>query len=191
MRRLRLFTTAFIRHQQTLSTRSHCLPFLLALGSSKLNLMCFGRRPSMIHGFISTSIYDVMSFLLFLRERLSSPSQVMNYFSAVKTSLQCAGFDTSVFESYQVKTLKQGICKNSSHMVTRATPLTSNMLINLVRYLTLFGSGAWMYIASILMSYFTLARQSNVFSLSSSQLGLASVRLCLYRFQPARYIEIH
>ena len=34
----------------------------------------------------------------------------------------------------------------------------------------LFGPEAWVYIASLLLSYFTLARQSNVFSFSPLQL---------------------
>ena len=64
-----------------------------------------------------------------------------------------------------------GNLPNSTHVVARATLLTPSMLKNLVTHLMLFGPEAWVYIASLLLSYFTLARQSNVFSLSPSQLG--------------------
>ena len=69
------------------------------------------------------SVYDLLSYLLYLSDRLKSPGVVVNYFSSVKTWIKSGPGSTVAFDSYEVKIMKRGIFKNTKHVVAHAPPL--------------------------------------------------------------------
>ena len=67
--------------------------------------------------------------------------------------------------------LKNGLRKGTSHVVHRAYPIDHKTLQGLLEYLMRYGEEAWVYIVTLLLAFFTLARQSNLLSQYSTTLG--------------------
>ena len=69
---------------------------------------------------LSPSVYDLLSFLLFLSDKLRSPRAVSNYFCSVKLWITSAN---SGLDTYEVKLMKKALIKNSRHTVSHAPAL--------------------------------------------------------------------
>lgn len=130
------------------------------------------------HAFdpLAPTLYDILALLVHLDTRLRSPGAVLNYFSGVKTWLETMTGETAIFNSYQVKTLKRSITKNSNHIVTRARPLTPLEFKDLIVFLSGLGSDTRPVVVALIIAYLTLLRQSNIASLSSTSIGPHTLR---------------
>ena len=108
-------------------------------------------------------VYDVMSYVLYLQNLLKTPGAVFSYLSGAKTWVQSVGGDVSSFQSYQVWVMKKGVISNSSHVVSQALAITPQLLMRIVDKLRSLGEYTVPVVTALLISYFTLLRQSNLF----------------------------
>ena len=106
--------------------------------------------------------YDILSFVIFLRDRLKAPGSVLNYLSGVRTWVAATSGVTAPFESYQVSILKKGIANVMNHTPSQATPISPALLMNIVNSLCVQGNSTLVVRAVFLMAFFTLLRQSNL-----------------------------
>ena len=115
----------------------------------------------------SPRVYDLLSFLLLLRDRLKSPGAIFNYFSSVKIWVTAGPGDSSAFSAYEISVIKRGLSKNSKHVPTRATPLCPLDFKRIIQCLFTLDPKPVVLIVSLLFGYFTLIRQSNLVTTGS------------------------
>ena len=110
----------------------------------------------------SPNQYDVLSYLLRLKETLSSPGAALNYVSGAKSWVLLAGGDTAPFDSYATSLMKRGVRRTSAHVPRPAPPLTSTLLLHAVDYLRRSGTPALVLVSSLLVGFASLLRQGNL-----------------------------
>ena len=108
--------------------------------------------------------YDLLSYMMHLSDSLSSPGAVLNYISGARTWVRTMSGDTASFDMYSVALMKKGIQRSSKHVSVQAPPLTPYDVKTIVRYLESAGDNGLALTAGILIAYFTLLRQSNLFA---------------------------
>ena len=67
-------------------------------------------------------VYDLLSFLLFLSDRVASPGTIMNYFSAVRLWVTANNPGAEAFLAHEVKLIKRAIYKLSTHIQNKPLP---------------------------------------------------------------------
>ena len=110
----------------------------------------------------SPSQYDVLSYLLHLKETLSSPGAALNYLSGAKSWVLLDGGDPAPFDSYATSLMKRGVRRTSSHVPRPAPPLTTATITRVVAYLRQSGPPALVLVASLLVGFASLLRQGNL-----------------------------
>lgn len=106
--------------------------------------------------------YDILSFILFLKNDLSAPSSVFNYLSGARTwFLSCTG-SARPFDTYKVSVLKKGISRTMHHEVNRVEPLLPAQLKHACRALSELGEKALPIISLLTIAFFSALRQSNL-----------------------------
>ena len=73
--------------------------------------LAFCKRHIVQH--FSPSAYDLLSFLLYLKDRLKSVGTNMNYFSSVKLWVTAGPGDLAAFNAPKIKTMKCGVAKQT------------------------------------------------------------------------------
>ena len=116
---------------------------------------------------LSLQVYDILSYLLVLGKTGKTPGTIMNYLSGAKTWVKASLGAVSAFDSYPVSIMKRGIYNNSVHVPKKAHPITPSALKGIVRYLLSAGASTKVFVAALLIGYFTLLRQSNLVPLSA------------------------
>lgn len=119
----------------------------------------------------SPSTYDLMSFLLFLSDRLRSPGAILNYFSSVKVWVRSTAGGGAAFEAPELSTFKRGILKMSKHVVARATPVSPREFKAIILALSNMSPKPHVIIIALLIAYLTLIRQSNIANISVGATG--------------------
>ena len=109
------------------------------------------------------SQYDILSYVLHLNDGLASTGAVLNYVSGARTWVRAMGGDTAPFDSYSVTIMKRGIQRTSTHEPSQAPPMTPDNVKMIVGFLKSAGPNGPVLTAAILLAYFTLLRQSNMF----------------------------
>ena len=107
-------------------------------------------------------MYDLLSFLLFLKDNLKAPGSIKNYFSSVKLWVKAGPGTAAAFDTPEIKVMKRGISKSSTHIISKAPgipPIEFKMIIDFLFTLT---PPPCVLISSLLISYYTLARQRNI-----------------------------
>lgn len=107
--------------------------------------------------------YDLMMYLAYLSKSLKSPSAVYNYFSGAKTYVLLMRGKAKVFNSYSIGLVKKGVSNLKNVPVMRAFPLKVKHIIRIYKYFKSLGSSAQVLNVALLIGYFTLLRQSNLF----------------------------
>ena len=82
------------------------------------------------------SVYDLLSFLLCLRDNLRSPQSMMNYFSSVKVWITSRVGALLAFDALEIRIMKWGLFKNSKHVPTRAPGVTPEKFKMIINYLS-------------------------------------------------------
>ena len=107
-------------------------------------------------------VYDLLSFLLFLKDKLRSPGAVMNYYSSVKGWITASSGSLSVFNAPEIVALKRGIFKNSLHTPFPAPAMSVVDFKQIIVFLVNLEPCPYVLIAALLLAFFTMARQSNL-----------------------------
>ena len=115
---------------------------------------------------LAPSVYNLLSFLLFLKDRLKSVNSIMNYFSTVKLWVIAAGGDKEVFNAPEVYMMKRGLIKNSTHAPSKAPNITPSEFQLVVTRIRSLNPCPYVIPAALLLMYFTLARQGNIVATS-------------------------
>ena len=110
----------------------------------------------------SPTVYDVLSFILFLKDKLSSPGAMLNYFWGARSAVALSSGLTSAFDAPHVLLLRKGISRSFSHNTKQAPPLTPQLLRKVIDFLTPTPTPLRVVKAALLLAYFTLLRQSNL-----------------------------
>ena len=103
--------------------------------------------------------YDVLAYLLHLKETLSSPGAALNYLSGAKTWVLLDGGDPAPFDSYATTLMKRGVRRTSSHVPRPAPPLTTSVVQRVIQYLRQSGPPALGLVASVLVGFASLLRR--------------------------------
>ena len=106
--------------------------------------------------------YDILSYLLHLKESLASPGAALNYISGAKTWVLLMGGAHAAFDSYPTSLMKRGIRRSSTHVPRPAPPLTKKQLHDVVAYVRSDGPAAEVIAAALLIGFATLLRQGNL-----------------------------
>ena len=108
------------------------------------------------------SQYDVLTYILHLKESLGSPGAVLNYLSGAKTWVQMHGGEAAPFDTYSTGLMKRGVRRLSSHVPRPAPPITSELLRQVVAYLRTSGPVAGVLVAALSLGFASLLRQGNL-----------------------------
>ena len=111
---------------------------------------------------LSPSVYDLLSFLLCLKDQLKLPQAIMNYFSSIKIWVTSGAGDLSAFTVSEIKTMKQALFKTSNHSPSRAPGLTLADFKGIIDFLSELVPSPLVITVSLIIAYFTLARESNL-----------------------------
>ena len=111
---------------------------------------------------LAPSVYDVLSFIVFLKTKLSSPGAVLNYFWGARSAVSLSLGITSAFDAPHVLLLRKGVNRSFSHNTKQAPPLTPPLLRQVVDFLTPTPTSLRVVKSALLLAYFTLLRQSNL-----------------------------
>ena len=109
------------------------------------------------------SQYDVLSYMVHLDNQLLSPGAALNYISGARTWVRAMGGDVDPFDTYTAGLVKKGLKRSSTHEPVQAPPLTPDNVKTVIDFLQNAGPNGPVLIAAILLSHFTLLRQSNMF----------------------------
>ena len=107
-------------------------------------------------------VYDLLSFLLYLSERLKCSGSVMNYFSSVRSWVVAASMTSVCFDAPEILTMKKGIAKNTGHVPSKAPAITPHDFKAIIGFLHALNPRPHVIIAALILGYFTLVRQSNL-----------------------------
>ena len=107
--------------------------------------------------------YVLLNYIMHLSDKLASPSVVLNYISGARTWVLAAEGFAPTFDTYLVKLLKRGLTQTSNHIPARAPPLLPMDVQNMIRYYATIGRNRQVLVATLLLGYFTLLCQSNLF----------------------------
>lgn len=107
----------------------------------------------------------------FLKNSYAAPTTVKNYLSGARTWLAEHAGDLSSFFSIEYRQLVNGLTKKSSHVPTRAAPLTWNHIRTIVSFLQETPGIPASVKPCILIGYYTFLRSSNLLSPSVSVWG--------------------
>ena len=110
----------------------------------------------------SPSVYDLLSFLLCLKDKLKSPGTIMNYFSTVKIWVKAGPGKSSSFDVPELATMKKGIVKNSTHIPSKAPSISPQDFKQIITFLVNMNPCPYVLVVGLLLTYFTMARQSNI-----------------------------
>ena len=116
---------------------------------------------------VRPSQYHVLSYIMHLADTLSSPGAIFNYISGARSWVRMLEGDTAPFDSYQATLLKRGIQRSTTHEPAQAPPLTPDDIKTIIKYLRSAGPNGSVIVSAILLAYFTLLRQSNLFASAS------------------------
>ena len=128
--------------------------------------------------------YDVMAYIIHLKDTLASPGAIMNYISGAKTLVTLLGGDPSKFSTYQILLMKRGVQRLSVHVIVPVPPITIEELHAVVSHISRTTEHSAPVIAALLIGFATLLRQSNL--LSSNEHGGSSHTLQLHEVCASR-----
>ena len=126
---------------------------------------------------LNPTTYDIMSFVISLRNQLKAPGSVCNYLSGARTWVASVQGEAKVFDTYQVGVLKRGTPAYMKHTPLQAAPITAVILKKLINSLTQQGDSTLVIRSAFLIAFFTMLRQSNLFSSSCKTDSLSHVLL--------------
>ena len=106
--------------------------------------------------------YDIMAYLLHLKETLASPGAALNYISGAKTWVLLMGGTTAAFDTYPTALMKRGIRRSSTHVPRPAPPIDREQLRGIVAYTRRAGPSADALAAALLVGFTSLLRQGNL-----------------------------
>lgn len=106
--------------------------------------------------------YDLLAYILHLKDSLATPGAVLNYISGAKTWVQLFGGNVAPFATYPVTLMKRGVQRLSTHVTSQAPPLSPTDLKRALDYLTTAGPTAKVMRAALLVAYYTIIRQGNL-----------------------------
>ena len=115
--------------------------------------------------YLAPGVYDLLSYLLFLKDRLKSVNSIMNYFSTVKLWVIAAKGNVDVFNAHEISLMKRGLIKNSTHEPAKAPIISPEELAMVVAHMRSLDPCPHVLPAALLM-FFTLARQCNIVATS-------------------------
>ena len=118
---------------------------------------------------LKPSLYEIMSYLLELSVELKSPLSVLNYCSDGRTFVKAINGSTAGFDTYAVGLVRKCLQCLSNHMPTVAPPLMPQDVQVAIRFFRTVGTNSLPIIAVLLISYFTLLRQSNILTIISHE----------------------
>ncbi len=119
-------------------------------------------------------------YITFLNQKFKAPTSVYNHLSGAKTTLRDLGLNVEAFKHPLVALAKKGVARSSSHVPQQAPPFTPQLLATCVSRFKDGGHMALVLTASLLVSYFSMLRQSNIFFTSSRsphQLAFTDVQI--------------
>ena len=76
---------------------------------------------------LKPSVYDVMSFLIHLKDTLRSTAAIVNYFWGARSAVECRSGSTAPFDSPQVTLLRKGLPRTTQHTPLQAPPTYSRI----------------------------------------------------------------
>ena len=106
------------------------------------------------------SQYTLMTYVLHLQTKFKSPSAMMNYISGACTWVLTSDGLALAFDTYF---MKRDMQRMSSHVPAQAPPLLPIVVYNAIQFYSTIGPNHHVLVASLLIGYFTLLRQSNLF----------------------------
>ena len=107
-------------------------------------------------------MYDLLSFLLYLKDKLKSMGAIMNYFSTVKIWVTAGPGVSSSFDASQLVTMKKGLVKNSCHIPNKAASISPQDFRQIIAFLVNLDPCPHVLVVGLLLTYFTLERKSNI-----------------------------
>lgn len=120
---------------------------------------------------VAPTVYDLLSFIMFLSDNLKSPGAVLNYFSSVKIWVSGSPGLHPEFDSHEIVIIKRAIIKNSDHVVSRAPPITPGELRSIIYFLSSLVPVPYVVIVALLLGFLTLMRQSNLVASTFDKIG--------------------
>ena len=118
---------------------------------------------------LNPTIYDLISFLLYLKDKVKAPGTVMNYYSSVKIWVTSHNPHAPSFSSNEVKLMKRAIFKSSSHVPKQAPALTPTHFTSIIRFMYTLRPPPYVLIIAFIVGYLTLIRQSNLVCIAGSR----------------------
>ena len=116
----------------------------------------------------SPTVYDLLSYLFCLKDKLKSPGAIMNYFSTVKIWVKAGPGKSSSFDAPELATMKRGIIKNSTHIPGKAPSISPQDFKQVIDFLVQMNPCPYVLVVGLLLTYFTMARQSNIVMTTNS-----------------------
>ncbi len=110
--------------------------------------------------------YDIASYISFLQTRFTAPATIANYLCGAKTMLVTLCLNVVVFAAPLVLLVKRGLSRFSTHTSHRAISLTVHNLRTCITYFNCGGRDGLVLSAALLCAFFSLLRQSNLFTTS-------------------------
>ena len=92
----------------------------------------------------------------------------MNYFSTVKIWVKAGPGDSSGFDVSEQITMKKGLVKNSQHIPTKTPSISTQEFRQIIAFLINLDLCSHVLVIGLLLTYFTMARQSNIVMTTSS-----------------------
>ena len=106
------------------------------------------------------AVYDFLSFLLFLKDRLKSSRSILNYFSSVKIWVSAGPGYSKAFNAHEISTLKRGLSKDSVHVPSQAPALSPSDFKSIIDFLHGLNPRPTVLIVTLLIGYYIMVRQS-------------------------------
>ena len=106
--------------------------------------------------------YDILSYIVYLKKKLKSPGAVLNYLSTARTWTLAVTGSAKSFDTYRVTTLKKGLKRTMSPVLTNKPPFLIEHLKHVVDVFDSLGSAARVMKAYILIAFCSALRQSNL-----------------------------
>ena len=103
---------------------------------------------------IFLSVYDILSYILFLLDRLKCPGAFLSYIGTVKMWMSAnSGVSAGFFSDPEHLLLKKGIARTSKHIPSHASSVSSIELRKIILYLASLYPNPFVVMVALLLLY--------------------------------------
>ena len=117
---------------------------------------------------LQPSVYDLLSLILYLKDRLRASGSVLSYLSSIKQWVTSVTGDVNAFNAPEISVMKKGVVKNCMHVPSVVPGIPPSLFKSIIHFLHVMTPRPHVMIIALLVGYSTLVRQSNLIVYSNS-----------------------